>query len=89
MCSSTYPRIQNHITRCDNEPTVSLVESILFPILSQSLLRETRSKNDLSPDVVSISFFFFIQENLDLLTSSLFIKENREEENTQHFRQDI
>lgn len=49
------------------------------------MLRETRSKHDFSSEVVSIFFVVVFQENLDLLTSSLFVKENRMEGTMQHF----
>lgn len=49
------------------------------------MLRETRSKHDFSSEVVSIFFVVVFQENLDLLTSSLFVKENRIKGTMQHF----
>lgn len=49
------------------------------------MLRETRSKHDFSSEVVSIFVVVVFQENLDLLTSSLFVKENRMEGTMQHF----
>lgn len=49
------------------------------------MLRETRSKHDFSSEVVSIFFVVVFQENLDLLTSSLFVKENTMEGTMQQF----
>lgn len=73
-------KVQIHVMRCNNGPTMSFVEmiSIRYLDLVSSCWGKIRSKHNFFSQVVPI-FFFLFQKDLDLLTSGLFDKKRRKD----------